>query len=268
MAHFREDKHQIFVDCYAIELYLPADYVDKAYRGAEYYVVLGNKVRYLGVGNIRYFSTAKEMENTEKVETYPFSVPMFLTSEPTEIDTRKVKFSPSAKERDCVVLTFYKGDRFLVNTEIIKNNKAMMMVLTRLEQGKFDHLPPEVVVQTIRDCESLNGINLRIPSEELEIFVAERYRDPTNPSRKYRYHTGAVDPDKLVTYNMRVDAMQSTTFQGVTHEDINNALISAVNRKADGIIDEPTPYECIIRGIPLDDLKKQDHPDLYSDKRE
>lgn len=250
--------HKMIVDCHAMEVYLPHEYTTAAYRGTPFYSVLGTQIRFLGVGNMRFFATEKDMQNPESVKSHPLGIPMLITSEPAEVDSREVRLSKGGRLRKCVVLTYMKGDSFLINTDVIKTTDAMMMLLSRLEQGKLDHIPPEVVVKVIRDCESMNGINLRIPSEEMEIFVAERYRDPAYPTRKYRYHTGAVDPDSMISHNMRTDAMQSTTYQGITHEDINSALVAAVNRKAAGIIDEPTLMERVTRGLDMEDLKTAD----------
>lgn len=249
---------QAIVDCYALELYLPAEYVDAAYRGSPYYSVLGTKIKFFGVGMFRAFRSQKEVDNPESVEAYPFGVPMLLTTEPDETDVRDVRFSKNGPLRKCIVLSYNKGAKFLITTETIKNSDAMMMYLSRLEQGKLDFIPPEIAIEMEADCERMNGSNLRIPSEEMEIFVAERYRDPDHPGRKYRFHTGVVDPDTMISHNMRTDAIQGTAYQAITHEDINSALIASINRKKDGVVDEPTMMERIVRGMDMEDLKRSD----------
>jgi len=259
VSYIIEKNNQYLVDCYAIDLYLPAEYMTSAYRGSPYYSVLGTKVKFLGVGNIRFYRNQKEVDNPEGVKVYPFVVPMLLTGEPDEIDVQDVKFSQKGPARKCIVLSYNKGSTFLVNTEAIKNIDAMMMLLSRLEQGKLDFIPPEVAAQAVPDCERMNGISLRIPSEEMEIFVAERYRDPTQPTRKYRFHTGNVQPDQIVSHNMRTDAIQGTTFQAIMHEDINSSLIASVNRRRDGIVDEPSAMERIVRGLDMEEYKKDDY---------
>lgn len=256
---FKTVNGQMLVDCYALEVYLPHEYVNSAYRGAPFYSMLGSKVKFLGVGNMRFFKNEKELADPESVKSHPLGTPMLITSEPAEIDVREVRLSKGGQLRKCVVLTYYKGDLFLVSTGTIKTTDAMMMTLSRLEQGKLDHVTPEVAVSIIHDCEIMNGLSLRIPSEELEIFVGERYRDPSSPRFKYRHHEGEVDPDTMISHNMRTDAIQSTTFQGLTHEDVNSALLAAINRKDAGIVDEPTMMERLMRGLDMEDLKKSDY---------
>lgn len=264
MQPFKEVGEKIIVDCYAVELYLPADYMGSAYRGESYYSLLGTKVRFYGVGNFRFFDNEKQMENPDPVPCYPFGIPMLITTEPADIDVRDVRFKPNGRVRKCIVLTFMKGDAFLMNTEVIKTSAPVMITLSRLEQGKLDHVPPEVALGIFRDCERMNGMNFRIPSEETEVFVCERYRDPDKPGRQYRYHTGAADPDNVISYNMRTDAIERNTFMSVMHEDISTSLIASCNRTAAGQFDEPGTFEKLIRGIPMDDMVERDRNQFIS----
>ena len=59
-----------YVDAFAMDVYLPAAYGDKAYRGLNYYEVAGTEVRYFGVGNMRFFDSEKEMTNPESKKVY------------------------------------------------------------------------------------------------------------------------------------------------------------------------------------------------------
>ena len=51
-----------------------------------------------------------------------------------------------------------------------------------------------------------------------------------------------------MTVNAREDAMLSSTFQGITFEDINTALLVADNRHEAGIDEKETVMEQIIKG--------------------
>ena len=251
---FKTVGDQIFVDCYALELYLPYDYIDKEYRGHRYYTVIGTRVKFFGVGNMRFYTNEKQMSSPLTVKSHPLAVPMILSSDPSEIDVREIQLSKGGPVRKCIVLTYYKGDAFLDNTKSIKTNENVMIVLQRLEGGKFDHLPPQVANGILYDCQEMNGVKLRIPTEFEEIFVAERYRDPENPSKKVRFAKGLPTDDVYTSLNMRQDAMQATTYQAITHEDINTSLIASINRKNDGIVDEPLAMERIVRGMDISDM--------------
>lgn len=251
-----EKDKNIYVESYAMEVYLPYDYLEKAYRGNSYYSLIGSKVRYFAVGNMRFFKNEKEMENPSAIPTYTLGFPMFIISQPSDIDTREVQFVKGGVSRKCIVLTYYKDDILVDNTDCICNADAVMIVMARLEGGKLDHIPPEHAIGIFQDVQTMNKVSLRIPTEEEEIFIAERYRNPNNHSQKARFNDKA-DPDRLVSYNMRQDAMKDTTYQALTHEDFNTSLISSINRKNDGIIDEPVALERIVRGLDMSDMIKE-----------
>ena len=113
------------------------------------------------------------------------------------------------------------------------------------------YIPPHIQAQIIPDAERMNKVNLRFPPEEMELFLAERYRNPNNQKQKLRFSSVDQDSDDIVSYRMREEAMQTTTYQAVTHEDINNALITSVNRTRRGEYSEPTMVERITRGLEI-----------------
>lgn len=250
---FRSMNNAIYVDTYALDVFLPYDYLSKSYRGYDYYSLVGSKVRFFAVGNMRAYKTKKEMDDPLSVQTYPLGIPLQITSCPSEIDTRDVRFTKGGPIRRCIVLTYYKDDVFMESQDCIKNHSNVMIVLARQEGGKLDHFPPDAAIELLQDAQSMNNIKLRIPSEAEEIFVAERYRNPANPNQKARFADN-MNPDKVVTYNMRQESMQTSTYQALTNEDINTSLIVSVNRKNDGVVDDPTLMEMIVRGMDMSDV--------------
>lgn len=263
MAHLEvNSKSEMIVTDHAMHVYLPAHYKDTAYRGEPYYSMLGAKAKYLGVGWIRFFKDDKELADfaNPKNRAYPLGLPILITSEPATTDMVELQFSVGGPKRKVIVLTFYKGDRFLINTHVIKNSDAVMMELAQLDQGKRDMYLPEVTVGILRDCQSMNGLSLRIPSEEEEIFIVQKYRDPTRPSRNYRFHEGKAEGDQMISYNSRMDVMKNTTFQAVFGEDFNTAAIVSINKSDRGEIDEPSAFESLVRGMSMDEYAERDHP--------
>ena len=256
---FREKDNVIYVDTFAIEVYLPYDYLDKEYRGISYYQLIGTKVQFFGVGNMKFFKDQKELDNPLTVPIQTLGIPMILSSEPSEIDTREVTFIKGGKSRKCIVLRYYKNNMFLTETNAIKRNENDMIMMARLEGGKLDHTTPEEAFNILSDAQKMNGVSFRIPPEELEIFVSERYRtgDESGNTQRLRMSDADeedIDMDDIVSLNMRQEAMKTNTYQAITHEDINTALISSVNRNNAGIVDEPTIMERIVRGLDMDDL--------------
>lgn len=258
MALFRQEKEKILVDTYAVDVFVPAEYVGSEYRGTSYYSIIGNQVRYFAIANFRVYATEKQFKDPLSVPTYPLGIPMTILCKPTEIDTRDVQFTKTGPIRRCVVLTFYKNDEFVSNTAAISTSNHVMMLMGRVSGGKLTYIPPVVVAQLFPDAEKMNGVNLRISPEELEMYISERYRNPNNTSQKLRFSdTVKDDSDRAVSYRMREESMQSTTYQALTHEDPNNSLITSINRKRKGIYNEPTIPERITRGMPIDSLNEE-----------
>ena len=244
-----------YVDAFAMEVYLPADYGDKAYRGLNYYEVAGTEVRYFGVGNMRFFDSEKEMTNPESKKVYTLGLPVIITSIPTEIDVRDVTFVKGGRVRKCIVLTFYKDDIFIKNLNVIQSNNNVMIMLSRIEGGKLDHVLPDEAVQMLQDCQTMNKLKLNIPSEEEEMMVAERYR--MAGSMKHARFGEPDNMDDIMSLNMRQEGMEASTYQAFSNEDINTSLISSINRKAAGIVDEPTSIERIVRGMDITPLVEE-----------
>ena len=252
MNTFKVQNDVAYVDAYAMELYLPYDYLEKAYRGTRYYELAGNKVRFYCVGNMRFFQNAKEMETPNKIKSYVIGVPMIVTGIPSEIDTRDIMLSANGVLRKSIVLTFYRNDIFIENMNCLQTSNNVMILMNRIESGRLDHVLPDDAAQILQDVQTMNKAKLRIPSEEEELMIAERYRDPSNHMKKARMHEGEItDPDDLVSLNMRQEAQAATTYQAIVHEDMNTSLITSVNRFDKGIVDEVSPMEAVVRGMDM-----------------
>ena len=52
---FRQANNATYVDSFAMEVYLPFEYMGKAYQGYEYYALIGSNVRFYGIGMMRFF---------------------------------------------------------------------------------------------------------------------------------------------------------------------------------------------------------------------
>lgn len=250
---FRTDKNSILVDVPIIEVYIPYEYMTTSPPGTsnKYYEVLGENVRYYGIANFKVFMSEKEhQEKIEDVLTYPMGIPTMLIAHPTETTVKEMRFNKNYPYEKMIVLTFNKGDAFIVNTNTIKSADNVSGLMSRFEAGKLTNIPPAMTDEVIEFGQEINNIKLKLPSEMIEAFSAERYRDPNNPAQKLRFSKASDDTiaNKVVSYNMREEAMQSTTYQGISFEDINSSIITATNRKNAGIVDDATIMEKIIRG--------------------
>lgn len=239
---FKMKGDSIIVNAPILEVYLPADYAS-----AELYQVIGSNSKWFGIANFKTFRSESQLDHREIVPTYPLGISSFILSTPSETDIDDVLFKKDGVIRKCIILRFFVGDVFCIDRNLIKSADNVVILMTRLEAGKLDNVPPHIVKDIIRYAEKINGMNLKLPDSHIDALVAERYRDPNNHSRKLRF-SNDNNTDKVVSVNPREDAMTSTTYQGITFEDINNSIVAACNRKKAGITDEATIMEKIIRG--------------------
>lgn len=238
---FKMKGDSILVNAPVLEVYLPEDYASTGL-----YSVIGTNAKWFAIANFKVFKTEAQLEHRDTVPTHPLGIASYILSKPSETDIDNVMFVKDGVERKCIILRFFVGDVFCVDRNLIKSADNVATLMNRLESGKLDNIPPRIVKDIIKLAEDVNGVNLVLPDSHIDALVAERYRDPENYSRKLRFASG--ESNKVVSVNPREDAMMSTTFQGITFENINSAIIVACNRKNAGIKDEETIMEKIIRG--------------------
>lgn len=242
MQIFKKSGESILVAAPIVEVYLPFEYSSNAL-----YQVVGENVRYFGIANFKAFDNESQLEHREKAKTIPLGISAYIDAHPSEVEVADVQFVKDGIYRKCIILRFFKEDAFAVSTSIIKSVDNMSLVLSLLENGKLDNVPATCVAKIIRHAQKINGVNLRLPEEYLRVLVAEKYRDPERRNQKIRYSANP-DSDTVMTVNAREDAMLSSTFQGITFEDINTALLVADNRHEAGINEKETVMEQIIKG--------------------
>lgn len=239
---FKMKGDAIIVSSPILEVYLPADYADTGL-----YMMIGSNTKWFAVANFKSFTKEAQLDHREIVPTIPLGISSFFLSTPSETDIDEVLFHKGGIMRKCIILRFFVGDVFCVDRNLIKAADNVVTLMGRLEAGKLDNIPPAIVKDVIKYAQKINGVNLKLPDAHLDAMVAERYRNPDNVNQKYRFSSDSSS-DKIVSVTPREDTMTSTTFQGIAFEDINSSLIAACNRKHDGIKDEATIMEKIVRG--------------------
>lgn len=242
MQIFKKTGSSIIVEAPIVEVYVPFEYSTR-----ELYQVVGENVRYFGIANFKVFDNEAQLEHREKPKTIPFGISAFIDAHPSETEVDDVQFVKDGIYRKCIILRFYKGDAFAVSTDIIKSPDNVSIVMNMLENGKLDNIPANCVAKVIRHAQDINGVNLRLPEEYLRVLVAEKYRDPERRSQKIRYSSNP-ESDTVLSVNSREETMLSSTFQGITFEDINTSILVACNRKEAGIEEKESVMEQIIKG--------------------
>ena len=84
--------------------------------------------------------------------------------------------------------------------------------------------------------------------------IIDEVADMTDSELRSYIRENGLSDDYKDAYNMRQDTMQTSTYQAWIGEDISTSLIVSANRHADGVVDDPTIMERIVRNMDMNDL--------------
>ena len=115
MPIFKKSGKSILVDAPILEVYLPYDYCTR-----ELYFVVGENIRYFCVGNFKVFEKESQLEHRERVKTIPLGLATFVYTHPSETYVEDVQFVKDGIYRKCIILRYFKNDKFLVNEDVIR----------------------------------------------------------------------------------------------------------------------------------------------------
>lgn len=231
----------IIVTAPIVEMYVPYEYA-----ASGLYYMDGEDVKMFAVANFRIFSKESEINTRENKDAYPLCIAAFISTRPREVDVDEVALYAGSKKRKCMVLRYYKNDVFIVNRNIIKTIKNMSILMKLLEAGRLDILPYEPISKALIAAQEIDNISLGLPEEDIDGIVADRFRDPKNPSRKARFMDKY--PKEVVSVNPREEINMTSTFNAFGFEDPNSALVVAHNRHRKGVKEPENIIEKIIKG--------------------
>ena len=238
---FSYNKESIIVDVPILELYIPFSYSTSGLYG-----LVGEGVEVFAIANFRTFTKEADLAKRDDKDTHPLCIGAYIRSLPREIEIEEVSDYGKSKKSKKIILRYYKGDTFVVNQYIIKSVDNIMAFMGLFESGKLNGIPYDVVPDVIELAQQVGNVNLRLPRSDIETMVAERYRDPKDPSKKARFMNGY--PREVTSVNPREDLNMSTTFSTFAFEDINTSIIVADNRKAAGVVEHEVYIEKLIKG--------------------
>ncbi|MEI2423368.1 hypothetical protein V6O07_24075 [Arthrospira platensis SPKY2] len=238
-----KDNKAIFVGDY-MECYVPQSYFDKGMASTE-----GECINVLGVFNLRVATSDKQ--DISKLPLKTFNVPTMISMKPTVIERKELSLTSDSKPEIYSILKFYNGDELMTTLEVaatVDNTELFMMKL--LTEGKVPSTIKygDVFLLYLRNLE-LNNMNLDTPGAVLSVIVSETYRynkDNAIPLRKVLGKGKCTELD-YNTANMRAICSYSSTFAGMTFEDLDAMIISAVNKKRYNSSNAYSPVEKIIK---------------------
>lgn len=230
----------IVLNCPYAEFYIPRYFLQDglAEDAGEYF-------KSFGLFYIRTFSALDKPDDFEILKL-PSTIHFF----PNGKENRKMTIE--GQENDYLVLKFYKGDN-ITQSAITCSNSAPEDFLNTILRGRIPkNIPYKYILESFIKVFILNKISIPVPIFTLEMIISEVYRYKENPSLKYgQYLAKEFNPkDKQINYrtaNIRDICKSNSSFAGISFENIDEMITSAINNNREKRIETKTPFEDVIK---------------------
>lgn len=238
----KEENGQLLYDGVKLELFVPDEFFRNglAEEASQSISIFG------GVKAYHYLN--KDDNRSDAIKStlcYPskfYTIPDEVTQEKLDIGQGEQKYR---------VLTYYKNGVLFTSSEIIQNPDNVSALITMLTAGRLDVVEYDKIPKMIQLCKYYNGVNFGTPAMYEEVIVADYYRDPDNVTRPARFY--ANDKKKKDFFSLgigqREKASFTSTFSGITFEDITTMVTMADNAKRSGKEEVVSDVEKVSLGL-------------------
>jgi hypothetical protein len=203
---------------------------------------VGDLTTIFGIFDTKHFISENDTKGTGLI---PFEFPSFFYTSPDEVTREELTlYNTPEKFR---LFHYYNGGVVFNNTHIIQDINNVGKFITLLNEGKLttDYARMASLFVYNKD---INKQNLNVPAFMEEAVISEVYRDANNLSVPARFVAKVEGKNNIVGLNIRNKTGQTSTFSGLTFEDINSMMVIADNRSSKGVKDAPSVIENIIKG--------------------
>lgn len=215
---------QLLYNGIKMELFIPDDFFKNNLAeevGTSFYVF----------GALRSLHYMNKDDDRSKAKEASLYYPLKFYTKPDEVTQEKLDFGDG--EQKYWVLTYYKNAVLMTSSEIIKDANNVSYLITLIMSGKLDMVEYNKIPTMIQLCKHYNGVNFGVPAMYEEVIVADYYRAKSDPGKPARFEASlSNDPHyyaRGITEREKVSF--TSTFSGVTFEDITTMLTMADNAK-------------------------------------
>ena len=239
MGIFRHEDTNIILEDNYCEFYIPMSYFDSKWA-----VMGSDKIRTIGLFNVGLFNPKGEIK-----ELKLFNLPTQCEINVYETERRVVEYG-HMEATDCMVLKFVK-DQVVMQDSVIEDSEFAQTFLDIIMKGKLPNtIPYDKALDIWRKNLELTNVNFNVPSSVLEMILATCYRDKNNIQKKFSSVAGSDKDVSMYDYtmlNIRRICQYSSTFTGMTFEDINSMITTSLNRSREKKSEMESPVEKIIK---------------------
>lgn len=208
-----------------MELFVPMFYFKEnlAEQIGQSYNVFGNLIA------LHYSNIDDDRSKASKSTLlYPL---MFMTT-PSEVTLDTIDFGNG--EDKYTILTYYKDDVVFESDEIVQDTNNVQSLFALIMNGRLDMVEYKSIPKILTLAKHYNGVNFETPAMYEQVIISDYYRDPDDLSKPARFKASTLD-DKHSFYakgiSQREKASFTSTFSGITFEDITLMLTMADNSK-------------------------------------
>lgn len=223
----KEENGQILYDGIKLELFVPDEFFKTglAEEAAQSISLFG------GVKAYHYLN--KDDDRVKAIKS-TLCYPLKFYTIPDEINQEKIDIGDG--EQKYHVLTYYKNGVLFTTTDTIQNPDNVSALVTMLTSGRLDVVEYDKIPKMIQLCKYYNGVNFGTPAMYEEVIVADYYRDPDNITRPARFYANDKKKKEFFSKGLgqREKASFTSTFSGITFEDITTMVTMADNAKREG----------------------------------
>lgn len=240
--YFKEDGDYIkFIGPY-MEMYVPSYYKEK-----ELYTEYGEECQVFGLLIIQTFNDVdRKSPNPKRV----LNIPVLFTSSPSDKEEATLDLVGDGNKDKYTVLKYYANDILcpLNVTQEIKSFKSFLQVML---QGKIPTiLPYDIIRDIMAKNMDLNGMGFDVPESIYELIIAEIYRDKKDPTKRFGMVYGKnpkMSPFDYKTASSRTITKLNSNFSSVIFENMDEMLVSSINRTVAGKPENPSPIEEVMK---------------------
>jgi hypothetical protein len=231
----------IVLNCPYAEFYVPKQYVEK-----ELAIDCGESFQAFGLMYLRTFSALDKPNELEILK-----IPNMLSFFPSEKENRKMTIGGDYED-DYIVLKFYKGNNIFPSA-VRCDNASPENFLNMLLGGQIPkNIPYDKMLEIFLKVFEQNKIGLPAPAIMLEMIISEVYRYAGDNSLKYgQFLAKKFDPNKKqLEYslaNVRTICKNNSSFAGISFENMDEMITSAINNKMYNRTETKTPLEDVIK---------------------
>lgn len=238
--HFHADSQHIYVDDDYMELYIPAYFFDQNRR---YAVDFSTTIETLGLIHCGLFNKG-QLESIQLFK-HPYTIVVYVYD-----SERRVINIPGQGNTPCKVLKYTKG-AMMMDSVIIQDAQSSLSYLNCQTEAMIPKsVPYDKLATAWQRNKSINSVSFGVRNEVEEMVIAAESKLDGDMNKKFAQVYGSdlrVSPYAYKPVTSRQVCQYSSTFAGITFEDIDSMITTSINRTREKRPEEYTPIEAVIK---------------------